>query len=155
MWAASRRDGMALRNAAERLVPEELLGDMNSALGSSQVREFDRFRERRSELAELYAQSLARSRKRALVQAGEGEPARFGFVVVLESGVKDVRAYAKKKDVETAMAFEGSCAALGMVPEGSCPHAASLVNRAVAFPMHPRINKANAQRIAKVLATLP
>jgi dTDP-4-amino-4,6-dideoxygalactose transaminase len=53
------------------------------------------------------------------------------------------------------MAFDDTCAAAGMVPEGSCPLAASLVNRSVAFPLNQRIGKTAAQKIAKVLATLP
>lgn len=153
--AVGRREAQVLRNGAERLVAEELLPDMNAALALSQLKDLERFRERRRELAELYAQSLARAHKRALSQAGEGEGSYFGCVVVLETGVKDVRAYAKKKEVGTAMAFERSCVAAGYVPEGLCPQAASLANRAVAFPLHPRIGGQAAQRVAKVLATLP
>ena len=59
------------------------------------------------ELAGLFAQSLARTRHRLLSQGGEGEPGYWALPVALESGMKDVRAYAKKKDVETECAFEG------------------------------------------------
>jgi dTDP-4-amino-4,6-dideoxygalactose transaminase len=69
--------------------------------------------------------------------------------------VKDVRAYAKKKDVETECAFEGSLLARGLVPEGRCPNARSLSLRSLLFPLHQRVGGAGAQRIAKVLATLP
>jgi dTDP-4-amino-4,6-dideoxygalactose transaminase len=53
------------------------------------------------------------------------------------------------------MAFDGSCVAAGLVPDGLAPQAVSLANRALAFPLHPRIGKTAAQKIAKVLATLP
>ena len=155
LYASSRRDAQVLRNMAERLVPEERLPDMNAALALSQLKDFEKFRLKRRELGELYAQSLARSHKKALAQSGEGENAYYGCVVVLDTGIKDVRAYAKKKDVGTLMAFEGSCLAKAMVPEGLCPQAASLLNRAVAFPLHPRIGAQAAQKVARVLATLP
>jgi dTDP-4-amino-4,6-dideoxygalactose transaminase len=155
LFAQARRDAQVLRNAAEGLTAVELMPDMNTALALSQLKDLEKFLEKRRGLSELYAQSLARAHKKALTQASDGTPACFGCVVVLESGVKDVRAYAKKKEVDTVMAFDGSCVAAGLVPDGMAPQAASLANRALAFPLHPRIGKSAAQKIAKVLATLP
>ena len=155
LYASARRDAQALRNSVDRLSPEEKMSDMNAALALSQIKDLEKFLEKRRELASLYAQSLARAHRRPLSPACECEQSNFGCVVVLESGVKDVRAYAKKKDVDTVMAFEDSCSAAGLVPEGACPQAASLVNRSVAFPLNQRIGKSAAQKIAKVLATLP
>jgi dTDP-4-amino-4,6-dideoxygalactose transaminase len=155
LYAPARRDGQALRNSSEDLSPEERMSDMNAALALSQIKDIEKFLEKRRELASLYAQSLARAHRRPLSPACECEPSNFGCVVVLESGVKDVRAYAKKKDIDTVMAFDDSCSAAGFVPDGSCPLAASLVNRSVAFPLNQRIGKSAAQKIAKVLATLP
>lgn len=153
--ASLRRDAQVLRNIAERLVPEELLPDMNAALALSQLKDFEKFKERRKDIFALYEQSLARGHKKYLSQAGDGLSAYYGCVVVLDTGIKDVRAYAKKKDVATLMAFENSCLAAGLVPEGLCPQAASLANRALVFPLHPRVGAMAAQKVAKVLATLP
>ncbi|OHD16484.1 MAG: hypothetical protein A2087_01730 [Spirochaetes bacterium GWD1_61_31] len=155
LYARARRDGQALRNQAEKLVATDLLPDLNAALALTQLRDADRFQEKRAELYKLYEQSLLRSHKKALMSTRDGRPAYYGCVVVLEAGIKDVRAYAKKKEVDTLLAFEGSCVALGLVPEGACPTAASLANRALAFPLHPRLGKTAAQKIAKVLVTLP
>jgi dTDP-4-amino-4,6-dideoxygalactose transaminase len=155
LYAPGRRDSQALRNSTDSLVAEERMSDVNAALALSQIKDLEKFIVKRRELSDLYAQSLARAHRRPLAPACEGESASFGCVVVLESAVKDVRAYAKKKDVNTVMAFDDTCAAAGMVPEGSCPLAASLVNRSVAFPLNQRIGKTAAQKIAKVLATLP
>lgn len=155
LFAKGKRDAQALRNAADGLLPEERMSDMNAALALSQVKDIDRFIEKRRELAALYTQSLARSQKRPLAASFEGEISGFGCVVVLESGVKDARSYAKKKDVDTVLAFDDSCVYAGVVPEGACPIAASLSNRSVAFPLNQRIGKSAAQKIAKVLATLP
>jgi dTDP-4-amino-4,6-dideoxygalactose transaminase len=155
LFAQARRDAQVLRNVSDRLTALELMPDMNAALALSQLKDLEKFIEKRRGLSEMYGQSLARAHKKALAQSVDGNPACFGCVVVLESGVKDVRAYAKKKEVDTVMAFDGSCAAAGLVPDGQAPQAASLANRALAFPLHPRIGKTAAQKIAKVLATLP
>ena len=155
LFAQARRDAQVLRNIAEGLTFVELIPDMNAALALSQLKDLEKFLEKRRGLSELYGQSLARAHKKALAPAVDGSPACFGCVVILESGVKDVRAYAKKKDVDTVMAFDGSCVAAMLVPDGLAPQATSLANRALAFPLHPRIGKAAAQKIAKVLATLP
>ncbi|MCX7025504.1 MAG: DegT/DnrJ/EryC1/StrS family aminotransferase [Spirochaetes bacterium] len=155
LYANQRRDAAVLRNTADELPREHKLSDMNAALGFSQLREFEKGRQKRRELDELFSQSLGRTRYRGFSNPENGEKAHYGFPVVLSGGVKDVRTYAKKKDVGTALAFEGSCAAVGIAPEGACPIAASLANRCVTFPLHARIGKTGAQKIARVLATLP
>jgi len=155
LYAPGRREGQALRNTAEKLLAMDRIGEMNAALAFPQLRDIDKFIIKRRELTELYLQSLARSHKRALTALVECESACFGLVVILDASVKDVRAYAKKKDVDTVMAFEDTCMALGLVPEGICPDAASLVHRSVAFPLNQRVGKNAAQKIAKVLASLP
>jgi dTDP-4-amino-4,6-dideoxygalactose transaminase len=75
--------------------------------------------------------------------------------VSIASSVKDVVAYAKKKEVDTVLAFEGSLLGAGLVPESSCPNARSIALRCLLFPLHQRIGATSAQKIAKVLATLP
>ena len=155
LYANSRREAQVLRNLADSIPTELAMTDLNAALGLSQIRNMERTFEKRRELARLFDQALARSRHASLRLPGEGEPAYFGLPVVLPSGVKDVRAYARKKEVDTTLAFEGSCVAQDLVPEGSCPRAASLALRCLVFPLHPRIGKTAAQKVSKVLATLP
>jgi perosamine synthetase len=153
--ASGKREAQVLRNLAEGLGAELRMTDYNAALGLAQLRDMESVIARRREMAELFAQSLARTRHRLLSQGGEGEPGYWAFPVALESGMKDVRAYAKKKDVDTEPAFEGSLLAMGFVPDGRCPNARSLSLRCLLFPLHQRVGAAGAQRISKVLATLP
>lgn len=155
LYASAKRDALALRNAAESLLPEERMSDMNSALALTQLRDLDKFLAKRKELTELYIQSAARGHKKLLASGNEEDSCYFGCVVVFDSGTKEAMAYAKKKGVNSSMAFEDSCAARGFVAEGLCPNAASLVNRAVSFPLNQRIGNAAAQKIARVLASLP
>ena len=106
------------------------------------------------------SRSFSRSPLRALdtgilSQNGDGEPGYWAFPVSIASNVKDVRAYARKKDVDTELAFDGSLLAKGFVPEGRCPNARSMAMRCLLFPLHQRIGVAAAEKISKVLATLP
>ncbi|MBN1243584.1 MAG: DegT/DnrJ/EryC1/StrS aminotransferase family protein [Spirochaetales bacterium] len=153
--ASSRREGTVLKNLADRFPPELRLPDMNAALAIAQLKELERAASRRREIRELLGQALARSRHAPLVQPGDGESAAFGLPIVIGSGAKEARAYARKKDIETAGAFDASVQAAGLVPEGECPRAAALVLRCVLFPLHPKLGKNGAQKLSRVLATLP
>ncbi len=167
LMASERREGIALRNSLADIEPELLMSDFNAALGLGQLKELSRGLERRREIASLYSQALLQGRHRALAQVNEGEPSWFCFPVAFERGLKDARAYAKKKDVPTRMAFErvllGTCVegqggegAEGASPEAaSCPVAASLMLRCLLFPLHPGVSKSLAAKVAKVIATLP
>lgn len=153
--AFGKREGQVLRNLAETIAPELRMTDYNAALALAQLRDLESAIARRRELAAKFAQSLARTRHRLLSQGGEGEPGYWAFPVAVASSVKDLRAYAKKKDVDTELAFEGSLLARGFVPEEACPNARSIAMRCLLFPLHQRIGASAAEKISRVLATLP
>lgn len=155
LYARSRRDAHVLKNFSDKLPDEVMLGDMNAALAVAQFSERNRMQKRRQELAELYMQSLGRSHHKCLVQTAEGCSSNAGCIVLASGSVKDIVQYAKKKEVETMPAFANSCVLNGFVPEDSCPIAKTLAYRAIAFPLYPGINKTQAGKIAKVLATMP
>jgi dTDP-4-amino-4,6-dideoxygalactose transaminase len=155
VFAKGKREAAVLRNCTEALPREMLMSDMNAALGFAQLRDLAKFQEKRKELYALYHRSILQSRHAVLSQAGEGEPAYFAFPVVLRSGTKDVKAYARKKDIETQEAFCGSVIESGSLPEDACPQARSLALRCLLFPLHLRVGKTTGQKIIKVLATLP
>jgi perosamine synthetase len=153
--AFGKREGTVLRNLAETIDPGIRMTDYNAALGLAQLRDMESAIVRRRELAAVFAQSLARTRHHLISQGGEGECGYWALPVSIASSVKDVVAYAKKKEVDTVLAFEDSLLGKGLVPESSCPNARSIALRCLLFPLHQRIGAASAQKIAKVLATLP
>jgi dTDP-4-amino-4,6-dideoxygalactose transaminase len=155
LFARNKRDGTVLRNLYEGLEPELRMTDYNAALGYAQLRELETTIEKRREIYAGFAQQVARTRHRLLGQEGEGEAGFWAFPVALDSGMKDARAYAKKKEIDTEPAFETSLVGRGLVPEGSCPNARSLLLRTLLFPVHQRVGTSGAQKIARVLATLP
>jgi dTDP-4-amino-4,6-dideoxygalactose transaminase len=153
LWANGKREATVLKNALEKFPKELLLTDMNAALAFAQLKEFERSREKRKELHELFAQSIARS-PHALATRGDELP-YSGFPVLVNGNVKEVIAYARKKDVETRPAFQGCVIDGDDMAMEKYPNANSMLLRCLAFPLHPRIDSQSAQRLTKVLASLP
>ena len=155
LFSRGKREGTVLKNIYETIEGELRMTDYNAALAFAQLKELESTIEKRRELYQLFGQAISRTRHKLLTQGGEGEAGFWAFPVALDSGMKDSRAYAKKKEIETEAAFETSLLGKGLVPEGSCPNSRSLLLRTVLFPVHQRVGAAGAQKISRVLATLP
>ena len=78
----------------------------------------------------------------------------YSFPEILENGLKDVKQYVNRKDIEIELAFTNSIADF-LKEENKSINAASLLLRTVLFPLYPRLGLHNAAKIAKVLGTLP
>lgn len=154
LYATGRREGTVLRKYAE-LPSEYRLPDMNAALATVQFKEAERNFEKRKEIAAVYTQAALQTRHKRLIQPGDTEYNNYAFPLVLETGAKDVRSYAAKKELEVDAAFGETPVAKGAADPGSCPVAASLSLRTVLFPLYPRLGKTQVAKVAKVLATLP
>ena len=124
----------AIRRIVESSPLYSQLADMNAALGISQLAALDRFVLARRELAQAFLQSLMRSRHASLTQKVEAENVLSSFPVVLADGMKDARAYALKRGVETIPAFAESAAAIDEQLTESCPRARSLYAALSAVP---------------------
>ncbi|MDR0450004.1 MAG: DegT/DnrJ/EryC1/StrS family aminotransferase [Treponema sp.] len=176
LYALNRRDGSVLRNYGD-LPPEYSLPDMNAAMAVIQFRESARNLEKRLEIARIFTQSALRTRHRRFIQGDEGRYNNYAFPLVLETGLKDVKAYARKKDIVVESAFEntlmgfalasdkGAALFSGAVEEEGkdpvprfqdlCPEAYSLSLRTVLFPLYPRLSSSEVERISKLIVTLP
>jgi len=73
--------------------------------------------------------------------------------LVLETGLKDVITYAKKKEIEIENAFENTIAGAGGCAD--CPVSNSLVLRTIQFPIYPRLRSQDVDRISRLIMTLP
>ncbi|GHV45671.1 aminotransferase [Spirochaetia bacterium] len=169
LYAANRRDGSVLRGFGE-LPPEYNLPDINAALGVIQFREAAKNLVKRREIARVYAQSALRTRHKRFIQE-MGEYNNYAFPLILETGLKDVKAYARKKDIIVESAFDDTLAALpgdasrdgsgenssggASLEAGLCPEAYSLSLRTVLFPLYPRLSSQEVERISKLILTLP
>jgi dTDP-4-amino-4,6-dideoxygalactose transaminase len=159
LYAMNRRDASALRNygpgGVGDLPPEYCLPDMNAALAMVQFREAARNLEKRREIARAYGQSSQRTRHKRFIQRADWEYNNYAFPLILETGVKDVKTYARRKDIAVESAFEDTLMGRGLVSPGSCPESYSLSLRTVLFPLYPRLASAEAGKVAKLILTLP
>ena len=152
LYSMNRRDAAVLRNLGD-LPPEYGLPDMNAAMAVVQFREASKNILKRRELARLYTQSALRTRHKMFIHQDGIEYNNYAFPLVLESGMKDVKAYAKKKDIAVESAFDKTLVC--MVKPEQCPDASSLSLRTVLFPLYPRLGMADAGKVAKLILTLP
>jgi perosamine synthetase len=153
--ARNRPVAAALRRIQESSPLYSPLADMNSALGISQLAALESFVAARREITAAYAQSLLKSRHATLIQRTDAENVLSSFPVALSDGMKDVRQYAMKKNVDTLPAFAETIAALEDSPAAHCPNARSLALRCLLFPLYPMLGKRDVETVCKVLATLP
>ena len=153
LYSANRRDSALLRGLSD-LPPEYGLPDMNAALAVVQFKEAEKNLLKRREIAELYTQSAVRTRHKMFVRQGT-EYNNYAFPLILETGVNDVKAYARRKEIAVESAFESTLAGSGVVPPEKCPHAYSLSLRTVLFPLYPRLGMTRAGKVAKLIMTLP
>jgi perosamine synthetase len=128
---------------------------------------------------------LQKSRHLALAPAagadGGYDGVSYGFPVLLREGLREVRQYAAKKNVDTQPAFRDSVIAVNTAPaeghvasgdadpdvgagagpaqlataERSHPHARDLLWRCLLFPLYPSLTRKDVHLICKVLSTLP
>jgi dTDP-4-amino-4,6-dideoxygalactose transaminase len=154
LYAMSRRDGAVLRNFGE-LPPEFCLPDLNAALAAVQFREAAKNLERRNDIAQAYTQASLRTRHKRFIPREEGEYNNYAFPLILETGLNDVAAYAKKKEITVESAFAGTLAGTGAVDSGLCPESYSLSLRTVLFPLYPRLRSQEVERVSKLIGTLP
>ena len=180
LLAKSRSDRAALRRTADALPPDTLLPDMNAALGTIQIKEIEKYIARRAEIASVFHRALMRGKHQSLVQTGDAQNVHFGFPVIVEGSVAESAAYARKKGVETNLAFAGSALdtfgrperGLGevgeepdehdetpdeahLLSESEYPHARAFLLRLVLFPLYPSLTNRETATIERVLSTLP
>jgi dTDP-4-amino-4,6-dideoxygalactose transaminase len=154
LYAANRRDAAVLRGIGE-LPPEYLLPDINAAMAAVQIRESAKNFLKRKELAQAYTRASLQGRHKRFIQAEGLEYNNYAFPLIIESGVKDIKAYAKRKEITVEEAFEATLAGSGVIPSVQCPCASSLALRTVLFPLYPRLSGVQAEKVAKLIMTLP
>jgi len=152
LFAMNRKDGSALRNFAA--IPDEYcLPDINAALAVVQFKELQRNIEKRHNIARVYTQASLRTRHKRFIPLSEDDYNNYSFSLVLEAGLKDVVAYAKKKEIVIESAFENTVSGAGLC--GKCPVSNSLALRTVLFPMYPMLRSQDAERVSRLIMTLP
>ena len=135
------------------LPPEYGLPDMNAALALVQFREAAKNLSKRREIANIYTQSALRTRHKLFIHQEEYN--NYAFPLILEKGMKDVKTYARRKEIAVESAFENTLVGCGIIPPEQCPEAYSLSLRTAIFPLYPRLGMTDAGKVAKLIQTLP
>lgn len=166
--ARSRRDQRLLAGAARDRGWAEL-PDVNAALALAQWQERVSSHQRCTDLTALFRDAVARCRHRTLAPEALAGPL---FPVLVADGMRDVRRYAARHRIETGLAYDG-CALTRIMagatdgaaaadagdpasaPVDSLGGAQELARRGLLFPLYPTLSDGAANRVAKVLATLP
>jgi len=154
LFAMNRKDGAALRTFSN-IPPEYCLPDINAALATVQFREAAKNMIKRREIAHAYTQASLRTKHKRFIPLDGTEYNHYAFPLALETGMKDVTAYARKKEIIVESAFEQSLAGAGISDSVLCPISHSLSLRTVLFPLYPRLNAEDAQRVSRLIMTLP
>lgn len=154
--APNRREWTVLKHIADEAPFTDILPDMNAALALVELKEFSRNEKTRRELFALFSRAVMSGRHKTFVRAAEDGSTIYSFPLVLNSGFKDVKSYAQKKNIEIRQAFENSIIALRQEELASeCICANSLLLRCALFPLYPRLGQKDAAQIVKVLSSLP
>jgi dTDP-4-amino-4,6-dideoxygalactose transaminase len=154
LYALNRRDASVLRNAGD-LPPEYKLPDMNAAMAVVQFREAAKNLEKRREIAQVYIRAALRTRHKQFIQRDDTDYNHYAFPLILETGMKDVKAYAKRKDIAVESAFEDTLIGSGLVSPALCPESYSLSLRTVLFPLYPRLGALETEKVAKLIVSIP
>jgi dTDP-4-amino-4,6-dideoxygalactose transaminase len=154
LYAVNRRDAAVLRGRGE-LPPEYALPELNAAMAVVQFRGAAKNLERRGEIAQAYTQAALQNRHKRFIQSEELEYNNYAFALIVETGVKDIKSYAKRKEIAVENAFENTLVGSDEVPSGQFPLAYSLALRTVLFPLYPRLGSAGVEKVAKLIMTLP
>jgi len=152
LFAMNRKEAALLKSLAV-LAGEYCLPDINSALAVVQFKEAQRNLERRRDIAGVFVQAGLRTRHKRFIPINDNDYCNYSFSLVLETGLKDVIAYAKKKEIILENAFENTAAGAGITD--NCPVSNSLVMRTVLFPLYPRLSSQDVERISRLIMTLP
>ncbi|GHU40685.1 aminotransferase [Spirochaetia bacterium] len=155
LYAAEKRNAAVLRNSGA-VSDVYSLADMNAAMAIVQIRESARNMEKRREYAGLYTQNaLQQGRHKLFAHPENFENNNYAFALVLETGMKDVIAWARRKEIVVESAFEKTLVGAGLVEKELCPQAYSLSLRTALFPVYPRLGGAGAAKVARLIQTLP
>lgn len=154
--APHRREWSVLKHLVDDAPSTDLLPDLNSALAVVELKEFVKNEERRCEIYSLYQRTLLNTNHSTFPRDTGGGDTASSFPVVLAHSYMDAKQYANKKEVEIQRAF-GDCVIAKRDEElsATCMNAKSLFLSTVLFPLYARLTSAQAEKIVKVLGSMP
>lgn len=146
--------GGALKSLVSKIDKSELLSDLNSALGLTELREFTKNEMIRKKIFTSLVRVVTTGKNKVLMNVGGGSCARFP--VILEGSIKDAIEHAQSVGVEVTRAFcDSAIINEGQAVKDQVPNAMRLAFSCALFPLYPMLTGKEIATIEKVLATLP
>ena len=134
---------------------EIFLSDINAALALTQLRHIEEIINKRSDLAKIFQAALNKTEHKSLKSVEGAGVVHFSFPVLINSRMNEVKSYVMKKNIEPRKAFIRTALDIHNNKENICPVASGLILRSLLFPLYPSLGKKNAEKISKVISTLP
>ncbi len=144
-----------LQSFCDNYSSEIFLSDINASLALVQLRNIEEILDKRAELGNIFQSALNKTEHRTLKSNDRSKSVSFSFPVLLNGGMKDVKAYVMKKNIEPRKAFMRTAIEVSQREDKICPVASGLILRTLLFPLYPSLGKKNAEMISKVITTLP
>lgn len=153
--APKRNEWTVLKHLAEAAPSTDFMPDMNAALAFVELKEYNRNEKVRRELFALFSRAVMVGKNKTYTRAQDEGSTIYSFPLVLNSGFKDAKAYAQKKNIEIRQAYENSIIALRQEElSRDCMCANSLLLRCAMVPLYPLLGQKDAAQIVKVLSTI-
>jgi len=131
----------------------ETLSDLGASLILSQWQDRDIFADKKKEhFRRLFVKLRSYTQPR---QSGEAEPVFPWFPILVESGAKDILAYARKHAVEADWAFRNQPYLNQESSAEFCPRSRSFLYRTLIFPLYASISERDLTDLGKVISSLP
>ncbi len=155
IFVKGKSHGERIKFICKKYGDEIFLPDINAALALTQYRNIEDMLFKRDELAKIFQAALNKTEHRSLKTADGSKRVHFSFPILLNSRMKEVKAYIMKKNIEPRKAFVRTALEIYESPDQSFPVASGLILRSLLLPLYPSLGKKNAEIISKVISTLP
>ncbi len=149
----NKKQREVIKNKIAEYDKDIFLPDFNAALAVNQINNLEKVIKARNDIAAIYSQAVMKTKNRTFTQVNNSLNTFTTFPVIAESSTKEIKKYALKKGVEVLDAFENSI--INKFNIDNCPEAKILAMRCILFPLYPNIGKNNAEKIVKIISTLP
>lgn len=150
--ARNRNNVGKLKRILATYSDETTISDLNASLAQIQVSTVEETFSRRREIFAIYRDALIRNKKETLNFSPLSEGFFYAFPILLDMDAREIIKYTAKKGVEIRFAFEGVL--LSQMTEVDCPHALSLMNRCLIFPLYPMLSSEDCKIISKLISTV-
>jgi len=144
-----------LKKVLQRVTDQVFLSDLNAALGLAQYEQKNIQIAKRREFLERWVHAFRRDSGHLFLQSTEYAPVMSHLVFQVPINASEVIAYARKKGVKMALAFQDSASSFQPQALEHLPHASALLGRSLLYPLYPALSANEQKTLLSVLSSLP